>query len=208
MMGWLRWKILSESEMSRCWLIYEWPWYWEHGSRWQSWYLYPVTSGNDHVMQGVPKTTKSYPAFTVWEILLVAKPLSLAIFWIHAQSSNKRHLVGSNFTCSQALRFPDTTLPVLLCVPSQGPKTTYTLSASWVYCSSHIIIWGLHSLKKQLLEVEWDGNGTAWRRSCSLRQLPADVIPTGRVGWKIQLLWQLSALLTSDLGFFSEGKEG
>lgn len=113
MMGWLRWKILSESEMSGCWLIYEWPWYWEHGSRWQSWYLYPVTSGNDHVIQWVPKTTKSYPAFTVWEILLVAKPLSLAIFWIHAQSSSKNTCLVLISPAHKPFVFHDTACPPL-----------------------------------------------------------------------------------------------
>lgn len=74
-------------------------------------------------------------------------------------------------------------------------------------CSFHIIILRLYSLKKQLLKVEWMQNGTAWRCSCSLSSLPSDVIPTGRTVWWIQLLWQLSALLTSGFEFSSEGKE-
>lgn len=77
----------------------------------------------------------------------------------------------------------------------------------WRCCSFHIIILCLYSLKKQLLEVEWMQNGTAWRCSCSLSSRPSDVIPTGRTVWWIQLLWQLSVLLTSGFEFSSEGKE-
>lgn len=123
-MGWLRWKILSESEMSEGWLIYEWPWYREHWSRWKSWYLYPVNSGNDHVMQWVPKTTKSYPAFTVWEILLLAKPLSLLSFESMLRVPIKDTWLVLISPADKPFVFPDTTLPVLLCVPSQGSKTT------------------------------------------------------------------------------------